>query len=174
MAMFLVMMMMLVADTTTATDMVEETCGRCRRSNPNVNYTLCVASLSSYPGSRAADLRGLALISAMPLRSALAAISSSATDLRDTASPGSPVRSCLDACLGLFRHAALELRSAVAAVESWRYGDARTAMSAAVDAPVTCEDEFKDQAMDPPPAIKDKSNPLFQQGVISLAIISLL
>lgn len=152
-------------------DIVEETCGQCSRSNPNVNYTLCVSSLSGYPG---ADLHGLALFSTMPLRSALATIASEARVLRDRAPPGSPPRSCLDSCLEVFRDAAYNLGNAVAAIESWRYGDAKTAMSATTDAPVTCEDEFKGQGMATPPAIKARTKPLFQHGVISLAIISLL
>uniref|UniRef100_A0A0E0MDE7 Pectinesterase inhibitor domain-containing protein n=1 Tax=Oryza punctata TaxID=4537 RepID=A0A0E0MDE7_ORYPU len=157
-----------------AGDIVEDTCGECSRSNPNVNYTLCVSSLSGYPGSRGANLHGLALISAMPLRSGLATIASEARVLRDRAPPGSPARSCLESCMEVFRDAAYNLGNAVTAIESWRYGDAKTAMSATTDAPVTCEDEFKGQGMATPPAIMAKTKPLFQQGVISLAIISLL
>uniref|UniRef100_J3L8R5 Pectinesterase inhibitor domain-containing protein n=1 Tax=Oryza brachyantha TaxID=4533 RepID=J3L8R5_ORYBR len=156
--------------------MVADTCARCSNGNPNVNYTLCVASpsTSESPGSGGADLHGLALISAMPLRSGLASIASEARVLRDRSAPGSAARSCLEACMAVFRDAAFDLGNAVAAMEAWRYGDAKTAMSAAVDAPVTCEDEFKEQGMTAPAGIKAKSKPLFQQGVISLAIISLL
>lgn len=153
-------------------DIILKTCKRCSDSSPNVNYSLCVASLKSVPRSHRSDLRGLGLIS-VKLAAASAKHARSKVKKLLKAKPRSHyTKSCLKACLELYKDAISMLKASAGAIKSGHYDDANIWISSAVDAPGSCEDGFGEGGVKSPMVKEDKD--LFQLAVIALAMTALL
>ncbi|CAL9081543.1 unnamed protein product [Musa acuminata subsp. burmannicoides] len=147
---------------------VGETCNQIARGDPNVDFSFCSQSLRSAAGSDGADLHGLAIIS---LKLAVANATSAATRAKALLKGNGLSRyykSCLDACREVYADAASDLRDATGMIRSGRLVDARVYISAAVDAPVVCEDGFQEGGLASPLAEEDGD--LMQLAVIALAI----
>ncbi|RWW41778.1 hypothetical protein BHE74_00052718 [Ensete ventricosum] len=147
---------------------VGETCKQIARDDPNVDFTFCSRSLRSVHGSDGADLRGLAMIS---LKLAVANATGAGSRAKALLKGGGLSRyykSCLAACGDVYADAVSDLRDAAGMIRSGRLVDARVHLSAAVDAPVVCEDGFRDGGLASP--LTEEDGDLMQLAVIALAI----
>ena len=81
-------------------------------------------------------------------------------------------KNCLKDCSELYSDARSELEDAVGAFKSGDLYTANIKVSSAMDASVTCEDQFKDKKAAKSPLTKD-NNIYFQINVMSLAFIEM-
>lgn len=153
-----------------SSDLIGDACSQIAAEDPNVDYAFCAASLLPSVGAAARDLRGLAAAAArLAAANATRADAAAATAMRGRAEKmGRYERSCLESCRELFAGAAEDLAEAAGMVEGGRFEDAGVRMSAAVDAPVTCEEGFREGEIASPLAAEDGD--LFRLAVIALAI----
>ncbi|WOK98343.1 hypothetical protein Cni_G07054 [Canna indica] len=126
-------------------DIVEHTCKKIAAENHDVKYAFCVSSLRpAAKGCR--DLRRLAVVATR----LAAANSKRAEAAADAALKEGEQRlsryekSCLDSCQELFSGAVDDLESAARMIEAASFVEAKVHLSAGVDAPVTCEDGFRE------------------------------
>ncbi|XP_020114879.1 putative invertase inhibitor [Ananas comosus] len=159
-------------DVSADSDIIIETCNRCASSDPNVNYTLCVASLESVPKARQSDLQGLAVVAVRLAKSNMTRAKSKAKNLLKAKSLDPYMESCLETCRELYSNSIADLEDSVKAIKSSRYGDANILISSAVDVPRTCEDGFDEEGLQSP--LSEENDELFGLTVIALAITSLL
>ncbi|KAG6537077.1 putative invertase inhibitor [Zingiber officinale] len=153
-----------------SSDLVGDACGQIADGDPNVDYAFCVESLRPSASATARDLRGLAAAAArLAAANATRADAAAAAAMRGRAEKmGRYERSCLESCQELFEGAAEDLAEAARMVEGGRFEDAGVRLSAAVDAPVTCEDGFREGGIASPLTAEDGD--LFRLAVIALAI----
>jgi pectinesterase inhibitor-like protein len=121
---------------------VTDACTKAATSSPNINRDFCVASLQADQKSGSANIVGFAQI-ATGLTSKNAT-STKAKVQNLVANPGNGknnIKRELSTCLDLYSEID-HLSDAASAISSFRYDDAKTYLSAALDAPGDCEDVF--------------------------------
>ncbi|XP_020570768.1 putative invertase inhibitor [Phalaenopsis equestris] len=157
---------------TTASSIIEQTCRRCAQTDPALNYNLCVGLLNSNPNSRNADLSGLGVISLSITRAKSIQIQSTIQNLMKSNPSSKYVRECLTVCLELYTDATSLLSDSMRAIQSGRISDARTWISAAMDAGTTCADGFEERGLVSP--LKKRNDEYRSRVLIPLAIAALL
>ncbi|KAH0462172.1 hypothetical protein IEQ34_009747 [Dendrobium chrysotoxum] len=152
---------------------VEKTCNRCVKIDQGFDYNLCVSLLNSNPNSRNADLSGLGVISLDIAGAKAANIQSTINKLLKSLPGGKKYeKGCLEDCLELYTDAISQLRDSVEAIKARRNDDARTWISAAVDAASTCEDGFQEGGLKSP--LNKQNDEYLKTILIPLDIAALL
>ncbi|CAL9749127.1 unnamed protein product [Musa acuminata subsp. burmannicoides] len=127
---------------------VEKACRDAANSSPNIKYDFCVAELLPYPGSGSADQKSLTVIAATLAKDKTTSASAKVKSLleepervRDPKTKqGLSLAGASTSLYDLFS----DLNTSIPAIKEGRLVDAKTYLSAAVDAPDTCEDGFKE------------------------------
>ncbi|KAK8945591.1 putative pectinesterase/pectinesterase inhibitor 26 [Platanthera guangdongensis] len=134
---------------------LEDTCQAISASRPDLTSNLCITALSADPACHSADRRGLAIIAARISIANATNISIIIHRLMD-AGTDPMTANCLSVCLDVYSDAVDHLRDAADGINSGKYDDAVTFLSAAVDAAENCEDAFGDEGMSSPVAEEDR------------------
>ncbi|CAL9047779.1 putative invertase inhibitor [Musa acuminata AAA Group] len=150
---------------------VEKACRDAANSSPNINYDFCVAELLPYPGSGSADQKSLTVIAATLAKDKTTSASAKVKSLlARTSDP--KTKQGLESCGSVYEDLFSDLNTSIPAIKEGRLVDAKTYLSAAVDAPDTCEDGFKELKV-PSPLTKEDSD-LTQMCTIALAFTNML
>lgn len=173
---FFFFLLFLSLNTISSTNLIHETCKRCSRTDPNLSYNFCVASLKSSPESqRATNLRQLGSISIKLIQRNVTATRHFIKELiilkNRTLSPFQ--KACLHDCMELYSDAVWTVADALKAYESKHYAEADVELSSVIDAATTCEDGFAERKGVVSPLTK-RNKDVFQLSAISLSIINML
>ncbi|XP_022736985.1 putative invertase inhibitor [Durio zibethinus] len=157
-----------------SSDVIQESCGKAAKGDPNINFDFCVASLEANPKTKTAtSTQDLVPISIEIAISNAKSISSIVSKLLKNKNIEKYTRSCLEACSELYSDVGSDLQSGGQAFKAKDYETANVKISAALDVPVTCEDGFKEkQGLVFP--LKKENNNFFQLTATLLAFITMV
>ncbi|KAI3981945.1 hypothetical protein MKX01_018851 [Papaver californicum] len=151
-------------------DIVEPTCNKAAKSNPNIKYHYCLNSLKANLKSRYADIQQLGIISTELAKSKANLISNNIKRLLVENKNRADNRYLQD-CLEMYSNAGSDLEKVLEAFNAKDYFKANIRMSAAMDASTNCEDGFKETGLVSPLAKMNDS--YFQTTAITLAITNM-
>ncbi|XVE57510.1 hypothetical protein DITRI_Ditri04bG0096400 [Diplodiscus trichospermus] len=155
-------------------DVIRDSCNKAAKDDPNINFDFCVTSLQQNPKSKTTtSTQELVPISIEIATSNATSISSVISKLLKNKQLGKFTRSCLEACSQLYSEAGCDLQRGGQAFESKDYETANADISAAMDAPETCEDGFKEKEGLVSPLTMENNN-FFQLTAVPLAFIAMV
>ncbi|PPD68101.1 hypothetical protein GOBAR_DD35021 [Gossypium barbadense] len=130
-------------------DVIQETCDKAARGDPaTIRLDFCLSAFEGNPKAKSAtSVADLVEISIETSIANATSMGSSITSLLDKKSIGIFARNCLEDCSELYSLAGSNLRRGGKAFEGKDFGTANIEITAAMDAPVTCEDGFKEKGL---------------------------
>jgi pectinesterase inhibitor-like protein len=154
--------------------LILRSCEEAAKSDPNLSYKLCLASLEANPKSQNASFEKLVAISIGLSISNATKIASKISELLKGQSFDMQkyARSCLKDCFQLYMDAVSSLKDAMRAFKSRDFATANMEVSSAMDASSTCQDGFKEKKGQASPLTKDNQI-FFQLTAFSLAFINM-
>ncbi|KAB2074207.1 hypothetical protein ERO13_A07G126650v2 [Gossypium hirsutum] len=130
-------------------DVIQETCDKAARGDPpTIRLDFCLSAFEGNPKAKSAtSVADLVEISIETSIANATSMGSLITSLLDKKSIGIFARNCLEDCSELYSLAVSNLRRGGKAFEGKDFGSANIEITAAMDAPITCEDGFKEKGL---------------------------
>lgn len=155
-------------------DLIHQSCQKVAKTDPNLSYKFCVDALESDPKSEnATSIEDLALVSIDLTISNATKIRSFVSKILKGEKP--PVladpraRLCLKDCLQIYSDAIYDLHKARQNFRARDFASVGVEISAAMDAPSTCEDGFGEMKGRPVSPLTLVNQAFFQWTAISLS-----
>ncbi|ESQ39842.1 hypothetical protein EUTSA_v10001100mg [Eutrema salsugineum] len=172
---YLVTFFLLLNVFATAQSLIRDSCKKAAAKSPNVKLDFCVKSLEGNPQSKTAKtLVELVIAStknaATKTTSLKAMVNKILKEKKYAKDSEMPLRDCLE----LYTDASASLNEALTSVKSRDYKTATVAMSAAMDAPSTCETGFKERKTPQKSPFAKENDVLSQTILIPLAFTNML
>ncbi|KAK8288710.1 hypothetical protein V6Z12_D07G142900 [Gossypium hirsutum] len=146
-------------------DLIQKSCYEASKGNP--------ANIKNPKAKAAYGVADLVLVSIETAIANATAIGSKISKLLDNKRVGMFARNCLKDCSELYSLAGSSLEAGLDAFQAVDYGTANAEISAALDAPVTCEDQFKEKKGLVSPLTKENNN-FCQLTAIPLAFMKMV
>ncbi|KAL6178501.1 hypothetical protein ACLB2K_050019 [Fragaria x ananassa] len=166
---FLIVIFLVLFHTTFVDDFIQQSCKKAADRERSLNYTFCVSTLEADPKSHGADLYGLANITLYLAGTKVINITAQTQELKKDPKVDQPA---LQDCEELYEDAPDSMQEAIDSFKEKDYEAALNPLSAALNAPDTCETGFQERKAVSP--LKKEDDDFTQLGVISLTFIGLL
>lgn len=158
---------------TTAQTLIQNSCKQIAAKDPKINYNFCVQSLQADPQSKAATtVEGLLIASTKNAASKTINVKGIVVNILKNKQASRGIEMPLKDCVELYTDAIGSLNDALANAKSRDYRTANINLSAALDAPTTCETGFKEGKKQSP--VTNENNILSQKIVIPLAFSNIV
>ncbi|CAA7017609.1 unnamed protein product [Microthlaspi erraticum] len=169
-----VMFLLFLNGFATAQTLIQDSCKKIAAKDPQIKYNFCVQSLTSDPQSKAATtVEGLLLASTKNAASKMINVKGIVVNILKNKQASKGIEGPLKDCVELYTDAIGSLNDALASAKSGDYSSANVNLSAALDAPNTCETGFKEGKHLKSP-VTNENNILFQKIVIPLAFSNIV
>ncbi|KAL5551240.1 hypothetical protein UlMin_001416 [Ulmus minor] len=157
-----------------SSDLIQDTCKKASDNDSNIPNDFCVSTLEANPKSQTATTIEELALSAIDITiSNGTSISSTISNLLKNTTVDPFVKSFLQDCSELYSDAVDSLNDAEAAIKIKDFATANSDTSAAMDAPSTCEDGFKEKKGVVSP-LTNHNNLFFQSTAIALAFTNMV
>ncbi|CAN8267235.1 unnamed protein product [Cochlearia groenlandica] len=168
-----VMFLLFLNGFATAQTLIQDSCKKAAAKDPELKYAFCVQSLQEDPQSKTATtLEGLLIASTQNAASKTANVKAVVEKILMDKQASRGIEMPLRDCVEVYADAIDSCNEAVANAKSRDYRTANVKLSAAMDAPSTCETGFEETKRKSP--VTSENNVLVQKILIPLAFTNML